>query len=77
MVVPAGGLSEDQMEWINSGKKFFVPIKVIAKIFRGILCLSIEKGIKSGDITLPESQNWEKLKNQLYAKDTDHPLVFN
>ena len=69
MVVPGGGLSEDHMEWINSGRKFFVPIKVIGKIFRGILCRYIENGINNGDIKLPENQNWAKLKNQLYAKD--------
>jgi hypothetical protein len=69
MIVPAGGLSEDNMEWISSGIKFFVPIKVIGKIFRGILCRYIETGIKEGDIKLPENQNWEKFKNQLYEKN--------
>jgi len=69
MIVPAGGLSEDSMEWISSGTRFFVPIKVIGKIFRGILCRYIETGIKEGDIKLPENQNWEKLKNQLYEKN--------
>ena len=69
MVVPAGGLSEDHIEWISSGIKFFVPVKVIGKIFRGILCRYIETGIKNSDIKLPENQNWEKLKNQLYEKD--------
>jgi hypothetical protein len=69
MVVPAGGLSEDHIEWISSGIKFFVPIKVIGKIFRGILCRYIETGIKKSDIKKPENQNWEKLKNQLYEKD--------
>ena len=57
MIVPAGGLSEDQVEWVSSGNKFFVPIKVIGKIFRGILCRCIEKGIKDGDIKLPQNLN--------------------
>ncbi len=69
MIVPAGGLSEDQVEWVNSGNKFFVPIKVIGKIFRGILCRCIEKGIKNGDIKLPQNLNWAKLKNKLYEKN--------
>lgn len=69
MIVPAGGLSEDNMEWISSGTKFFVPIKVIGKIFRGILCRYIETGIKDGDIKLPENQNWERLRNKLYEKN--------
>ena len=37
MLVPAGGLSEDSMEWIEAPKKFFVPVKAISAIFRGIL----------------------------------------
>lgn len=69
MIVPAGGLSEDQVEWVSSGNKFFVPIKVIGKIFRGILCRCIEKGIKNGDIKLPQNFNWAKLKNKLYEKN--------
>ena len=69
MIVPAGGLSEDQVEWVSSGYKFFVPIKVIGKIFRGILCRYIEKGIKDGDIMLPQDINWNKIKNKLYEKN--------
>jgi len=68
MIVPAGGLSEDNIEWINSRVKFFIPIKVIGKIYRGILCRCIEKGIKDGNINLPENFNWKEIKNQLYAK---------
>jgi len=69
MIVPAGGLSEDQVEWVSSGIKFFVPIKVIGKIFRGILCRHIEKGIKDGDINLPKNLNWTRLKSKLYEKN--------
>ena len=38
MLVPAGGLSEDGMEWIPANRKFFVPVNVFSKVFRGILC---------------------------------------
>jgi hypothetical protein len=31
MLVPAGGLSEDGMEWIKAGKNFFLPVKVLSK----------------------------------------------
>ncbi len=69
MIVPAGGISEDHIEWVNSGSKFFVPVKVIGKIFRGILCSCIEKGIKDGSINLPEGLDWASLKNKLYEKN--------
>src|SRR5215468_10825523 len=34
-VAPAGGLSPDCARWVRSGKKFFLPKKVLRKIFRG------------------------------------------
>ena len=69
MIVPAGGISEDHIEWVNSGNKFFVPVKVVGKIFRGILCSHIEKGIRDESISLPMNLNWPSLKNKLYEKN--------
>ena len=46
MIVPAGGLSEDNTEWIATHNKFFLPVKVLSAVFRGVLCKSIENGIK-------------------------------
>jgi hypothetical protein len=37
MILPAGGLSEDQMEWIPSDKRFLVPVKALSDVFREIL----------------------------------------
>lgn len=34
-IVPGGGLSFDGLSWINSRKKFFIPVKVLSKKFRG------------------------------------------
>ena len=69
LVVPAGGLSEDQVEWIRSGNKFFIPIKVVSKIFRGVICRQLENSINSGEIALPQDRSWQQLKAQLYAKN--------
>lgn len=38
MLVPAGGLSEDGMEWIRSNEGFLVPVKVLSKIYRARFC---------------------------------------
>jgi hypothetical protein len=35
VIVPAGGLSEDCMSWISFRNNFFMPVKVMSKIFRG------------------------------------------
>jgi hypothetical protein len=69
MIVPAGGISEDGMEWVHSGKKFFLPVKVLSSLFRGILSGLLEKSINNGDIKLPDNiESYASLKKQMYAK---------
>ncbi|NQU84479.1 MAG: IS91 family transposase [Mariniphaga sp.] len=70
MIVPAGGLSEDEMEWVAAGKKFLLPVKVLSKIFRGILCKLIGQGILKNEVKLPDDvKSFEVLKNKLYLKN--------
>jgi len=69
MLVPAGGLSEDRMEWINANKKFFVPVKVLSKVFRGIFCKNMETQLRKGNLFMHEDSRWKDLKNQLYQKN--------
>jgi hypothetical protein len=67
MIVPAGGLSDDQQEWVRAGKKFFLPVKALSGVFRGILCRLLEKAIENGEIKTPENTNgFNNLKNQCY-----------
>ena len=54
MIVPAGGLSSDQTEWVYAGKKFFLPVKALSKMFRGILSRMIGEAISDGRIKLLE-----------------------
>lgn len=53
MIVPSGVLSEDMMEWFGSGKKFFIPVKALSSVFRGILCRLLEQAVAAGDVRLP------------------------
>lgn len=67
MIVPAGGISEDNMEWIHSGKAFFLPVKVLSALFRGILCGLIEKAIINNALKLPDAcSSFSQIKAQLY-----------
>jgi hypothetical protein len=67
MIVPAGGLSEDHMEWISSGKAFFLPVKVLSALFRAMLCNMLEKAISSGTVKLPgDCKSFQRLKGRLY-----------
>ncbi len=34
-IIPAGGLAADRSRWINSGKRFFLPVHVLSQVFRG------------------------------------------
>ena len=34
-VVPAGGLAPDHSRWVDSQQTFFLPVKVLGKVFRG------------------------------------------
>lgn len=69
MIVPAGGLSDDQMEWMTAGKKFFLPVKALSTVFRGILCRLLEQAVADGEIKLPdEVLSFSSVKNQGYQK---------
>ena len=69
MIVPSGGLSEDGVEWISTSKKFFLPVKVLSAVFRGILSKYLENAIQNKEMTLPEEiKGFEELKKQIYAK---------
>lgn len=69
MIVPAGGLSEDQMEWISTGNKFFLPVKILSQVFRGILCRMIGNACLAGELKLPNgTTDFRELKSQCYLK---------
>jgi len=69
MIVPSGGLSDDQMEWIPSHRKFFLPVKVLNSVFRGILCRLLEQAFTAGDINLPDdTPDFTIIKDRCYLK---------
>jgi len=70
-IVPAGGL-DSLGKWRNSKKKFFIPVKVLSKVFRGKLIyymkqekLDFYKEIED----LKISQEFDKFISSLYARD--------
>lgn len=69
MIVPAGGLSEDGREWISSSKRFFLPVKVLSSVFRGVLCRLIRNAVDDNKVTLPDSQpDFNTIKEACYKK---------
>lgn len=68
MLIPAGGLSSDGEEWIRAGKKFFLPVKALSRVFRGVMWSMLEQ--KTSEMHLPD--DWVSLpalKAKLYEKN--------
>jgi hypothetical protein len=49
-VVPAGGLSLDQTHWISSHPKFFLPVDVLAEVFRGKFTEALKEIFAQGQL---------------------------
>ncbi len=70
MIVPAGGLSEDGMEWIGSKASFFLPVKMLSRVFRGVLIRLMDKAAQQGLLKLPdEYPDFATIKNKCYEKN--------
>lgn len=67
LLCPAGGLSEDGMEWIPSSKNFLVPVKALQKMFRAMVMKEVKEGIVRDTINYDMSEFY-KIKEQLYSK---------
>jgi hypothetical protein len=53
-VVPGGGFSSDGKRWKSVRKPtFFLPVKVLSRRFRTLLCSSLEEAWRSGTLKLP------------------------
>ena len=73
MLVPAGGLDTDGMQWIASRKKFFLPVRALSKIFRARVMFLIFEALFNKSLKIPENRNKptlaEELKTLAFEKD--------
>ena len=51
-VVPAGGLSLDHTHWIRSHPRFFLPIHVLRRVFRGKFVAGLKSAFQRGQLHL-------------------------
>jgi len=51
-VIPAGGLSRDHTRWIRSHPRFFLPIAVLRRVFRGKFVAGLESAFERGQLHL-------------------------
>jgi hypothetical protein len=75
-VVSGGGLSIDGLKWIHSRKKFFVPVKVLSKKFKGKFLAFLKEAYYTrklkmvGNIDyLTEKYEFQNLVDSLYQKN--------
>lgn len=69
MLVPAGGISDDHTEWVCSGRQFFLPVKVLSKIYRGIYWSMLNELIDNDQLRLPDELNKQQIKQLVYQKE--------
>jgi hypothetical protein len=50
-VIPAGGLSLDHTRWISSRYRFFLPIKVLSRVFRGKFVAALKRAFEDGQLS--------------------------
>ena len=61
-LVPAGSLSHDGERWIGTPPHFFLPVAVLAEVFRGKLLSSFEEALRAGLIPLDLQQGLRLLR---------------
>jgi hypothetical protein len=49
-VVPAGGISADGLRWIRCRQKFFLPVRVLSRLFRGKLLAFLRQAFAQGEL---------------------------
>lgn len=67
-VIPGGGLSADGCRWIHGRKDFFLPVRVLSRLFRGLFLHYLEEACAAGKLEfhgslhpLAEGQNFKTL----------------
>jgi hypothetical protein len=49
-VIPAGGLAPDHARWISSRSSFFLPVKVLSRLFRGKFIAGLKQAFRDGKL---------------------------
>jgi len=54
-VIPAGGLSLDGQHWVRPRYAFFLPVKVLSRVFRGKFIAGLKRAFRDGKLSFPGS----------------------
>jgi Putative transposase/Transposase zinc-binding domain len=75
-VVTGGGLAPDGQHWVAGRRRYFLPVKVLGKLFRGKFLAGLKKAYQAGQLTLTGSvmhlgdpRAFQQLLQQLYSQN--------
>jgi len=75
-VIPAGGLSLDHIHWVRSQNRFFLPLRVLSRVFRGKFVAGLQQAFQDvklnfhGDLTcLAQPKIFAAWLRPLFRKD--------
>ena len=51
-VVTGGGLAPDGQNWVAGRRRYFLPVKVLGKLFRGKFLAGLKAAYRAGQLTL-------------------------
>jgi hypothetical protein len=52
-VIPSGGLSPDHRRWVHPPYAFFLPVKVLSRVFRGKFIAALKRAFHAGELRFP------------------------
>jgi hypothetical protein len=67
-VVPGGGLSPDGARWIASASNFFLPVRVLSRVFRGKFLAGLRAAFAKGKLRFAADQ-FEQVLSAVVRKD--------
>ncbi len=50
-VVPGGGLAPDEKRWVSCRRRFFLPVNVLARLFRRLFLTALRRAFENGKLT--------------------------
>ncbi|MDB5335823.1 MAG: family transposase [Planctomycetaceae bacterium] len=75
-VIPAGGLAPNGVQWVHCRKGFFLPVRVLSRVFRGKFVSGLKQAFVRGDLRfhgelaeLTQTGAFEGLLNQSVRHD--------
>jgi len=75
-VIPAGGMTADHSAWVPARSGFFLPVRILSRVFRGKFVAGLKRAWRKGEIGfhgnlryLSDSTRFHSFLRQLFRKD--------